>query len=46
LGKLEPGFQADFTILDTDILAVDNPESILDARTVMTVIDGEIRYVA
>ncbi len=40
-GRLEPGFQADFTILDADILEA-KPEEILKAKVFAVVIGGEI----
>lgn len=42
-GKIAKGFDADFTILDRDLLTVDS-EDILKAKTVMTVVAGEIMY--
>jgi predicted amidohydrolase YtcJ len=43
-GKVEPGSPADFTILDTDILAADDPDVILETGVAMTVVEGQIRY--
>ncbi|WP_040285530.1 amidohydrolase [Sporosarcina koreensis] len=42
-GKIVAGFDADFTILDRDLLTVEG-EDILAAKTVMTVVAGEIMY--
>jgi predicted amidohydrolase YtcJ len=45
-GRLEPGFRADLTVLDLNILAADSPDAILDTGVAMTVIGGEIHYEA
>lgn len=45
-GRLEPGFRADLTVLDHNILAADRPDAILDTGAAMTVIGGEIHYEA
>lgn len=42
-GKIKKGFDADFTILDRDLMTVDC-EDMLTAKTVMTVVAGEIMY--
>ncbi|MDX8359281.1 amidohydrolase [Cytobacillus sp. IB215316] len=42
-GKITPGFVADFTILDRDILQID-PEDIPLTNVVMTVVDNNIVY--
>lgn len=42
-GKLEVGFDADFTLLDRDLFAVE-VEDIVGATVVMTVVAGEIMY--
>lgn len=42
-GKIAEGFDADFTILDRDLLTVES-EDMLTAKTVMTVVAGEIMY--
>jgi hypothetical protein len=42
-GSLAPGKLADIVVLDRDIMTVPAPE-ILDARVVMTVVDGRIVY--
>ncbi|MFC1564342.1 amidohydrolase [candidate division KSB1 bacterium] len=43
LGSIETGKYADFTVLDTDILTVE-PEEILTAKTLYTIVGGKIRY--
>lgn len=40
-GKIAKGFDADFTILDRDLLTVDS-EDMLKAKTVMTVVAGRL----
>ena len=42
-GKIQENFDADFTILDTDLFTVED-EGILDAKVVMTVVAGEVVY--
>lgn len=42
-GKIEKGYDADFTILDRDLMTVES-EDMLKAKTVMTVMAGEIMY--
>lgn len=42
-GKLLPGYDADFTVLDRDISKGD-PSSLLEAEIVMTVVGGKIIY--
>ena len=42
-GKLAPGFDADFTVLDRDLFTVED-EEILDAKVVMTVVDGDVMF--
>jgi predicted amidohydrolase YtcJ len=42
-GQLAPGFEADFVVLDRDIMQVP-VEEILDTRVLATVIDGQIAY--
>ncbi|MDW0110049.1 amidohydrolase [Sporosarcina aquimarina] len=42
-GKIFKGFDADFTILDRDLMTVDS-EAMLKAQTVMTVVAGDIIY--
>ncbi len=44
LGRIAPGYMADFVVLSKDIFALDDPMRILDARVDMTVVDGEIVY--
>ena len=43
IGSLSPGKKADFIVLDRDIMTVP-PEDILDAKVVVTVVDGVIQY--
>jgi predicted amidohydrolase YtcJ len=44
-GRIEPGFDADFTVLDRDIFAPRTPAAeILKAKVVMTIVGGEIVY--
>lgn len=43
LGRIEPGYLADFTVLDGDPVAAE-PAALLSMRTVMTVVDGKIVY--
>ncbi|KSU83645.1 hypothetical protein GA0061096_2946 [Fictibacillus enclensis] len=42
-GKIAPGFEADFTVLDRDILTSE-PEDIRQARVVYTIINNSIEY--
>lgn len=42
-GKLAPGFDADFTVLDKDLFRVED-EEIVNANVVMTVVAGEVMY--
>lgn len=42
-GDVAPGYRADLTILDRDLLATP-PEEIHEARVSATVVDGEICY--
>lgn len=42
-GKIEEGFDADFTILDTDLLRCEE-EAILKANVRQTVVDGKVVY--
>ncbi|WP_246941244.1 amidohydrolase [Bacillus pinisoli] len=42
-GKIAVGYDADFTILDQDLLTV-TPEQILNTNVIMTVVNGEIVY--
>jgi hypothetical protein len=44
-GRIEPGYDADFTVLDREIFAPGTPAGeILKAKVVMTVVGGEIVY--
>jgi len=43
LGSIEVGKAADFTILDTDIMTASGPK-ILEAQTIMTIVDGKIAF--
>jgi predicted amidohydrolase YtcJ len=44
-GRIEPGFDADFTVLDREIFAPGTPAAeILRAKVLMTVVGGEIVY--
>jgi predicted amidohydrolase YtcJ len=44
-GRIEPGFDADFTILDRDVFSETTPVSAIPkAKVVMTVVGGEIVY--
>ncbi|WP_099351983.1 amidohydrolase [Fredinandcohnia onubensis] len=43
MGKIAPGFKADFTILDKDIFHI-NEDEILDTNVTMTVVDDTIMY--
>ncbi len=44
-GRIAPGFDADFTVLDREIFAPGTPAAeILKAKVVMTVVGGEIVY--
>ncbi|MFA4907886.1 MAG: amidohydrolase family protein, partial [archaeon] len=42
-GRLEPGFAADFTILDKNLMTIP-PKEILQTTVVMTVVGGEVKY--
>ncbi len=44
LGRIGVGYRADAVLLSEDILALDDPMRILDARVDMTIVDGEIVY--
>lgn len=43
LGKIAPGYLADFVVLSDDIFAVD-PEGLPQVEVMLTVIDGQTRY--
>jgi predicted amidohydrolase YtcJ len=42
-GRVAPGYRADLTVLDVDPLA-DPPEGILEAKTVLVLVDGAVAY--
>ena len=42
-GSIEVGKLADFTVLDQDILTIEE-DKILDTKILMTIIGGEIKY--
>src|SRR5580704_57899 len=44
-GRLEPGYLADFIVLDRNIMKV-RPPQILDTRVLRTIVNGEIVYTA
>ena len=44
-GRLQPGFFADLTVLDLDPLR-SPPEDLLRTKVVMTVVNGEVVYLA
>jgi predicted amidohydrolase YtcJ len=44
LGRIAPGYHADFVVFSQDIFAVDDPMTILDTRVDMTVVAGEVVY--
>jgi predicted amidohydrolase YtcJ len=43
LGVLAPGFLADFTVFDRDLLSID-PETITEARVLRTIVNGVQRF--
>lgn len=43
-GRIAPGFQADFTVIDRDIRP--DPEALLRVKVRMTVVNGEVAYSA
>jgi len=43
LGRIEPGFRADLTVLDGDPVKCE-PAELLDMKVLMTIVDGEIGY--
>src|SRR5262249_46065804 len=43
LGIIRPGMRADVTVIDRDLFSA-KPREVLDARVVMTVVDGEVVY--
>ncbi|MCP8967460.1 amidohydrolase [Ectobacillus ponti] len=42
-GMIAPGYEADFTVVDRDIFAIE-PEAVQDTQVLMTVIDGTAVY--
>lgn len=44
IGRLAAGLYADFIVLDTDVLAADDPAALLDARILRTVVGGRCVY--
>ncbi len=42
-GKILPGFDADFTVIDRDITSL-SPESLLEAQVIMTTVGGKVVY--
>jgi predicted amidohydrolase YtcJ len=40
IGRLAAGLYADFVVLDTDVLAADNPAALLNAKVLRTVVGG------
>lgn len=44
LGRIAPGYHADFAVLSRDIFALDDAHEIANARVVMTASGGEIVY--
>ncbi len=44
LGKIAPGYHADFVVLSEDITSLEDPMRILDACVDLTVIGGEVVY--
>ena len=43
VGKLAPGYQANFIILDRDLLNA-TPEEILSGKVAATIVQGELSY--
>jgi len=44
VGKITPGYHADFVVLSEDITTLGDPMHILDARVDLTVVGGEVVY--
>ena len=44
IGRLAAGLYADFIVLDTDVLAAENPAVLLDAKILRTVVGGRCVY--
>jgi len=45
-GRIEVGARSDFTILDRNVLASREPDSILDTRVICTIIGGQVLFYA
>ncbi|AZB43940.1 amidohydrolase [Bacillus sp. FJAT-42376] len=43
-GKIEAGYDADFTVLDHDPFQMENPDKLLETSVVMTIAEGEMVY--
>jgi predicted amidohydrolase YtcJ len=43
-GRIAVGRYGDFVVLSRDLLAIDDPMEMLEARVVMTVVGGEVVY--
>jgi predicted amidohydrolase YtcJ len=44
LGRIAPGYDADFVVLSHDLFALADPMEMLDARVEMTAVGGEVVY--
>ncbi len=44
LGRIAPGYAADFAVLSRDLVAPDDPMRLLDARVLLTAVGGEVVY--
>jgi predicted amidohydrolase YtcJ len=43
LGMIKPGYRADFSVFDTDFMTAE-PQKILKAKALMTMLDGKVAY--
>ncbi|WP_338777610.1 amidohydrolase [Metabacillus sp. FJAT-52054] len=43
-GKIQPGFDADFTILDCNPFTMEDPDELLKTKVAMTVAEGKVVY--
>ncbi|MBB6448148.1 hypothetical protein HNR44_000097 [Geomicrobium halophilum] len=43
-GRIQPGYRADFTVLNKDPLTMEDPDELLRTRILMTIIDESIMY--